>query len=308
MFILLNSTAGGNRALSRWSKFVRGVDSILMNANIYTYNSEHSYTSIIKTALQNGETDFVAAGGDGTINFLLNQLFKFATKEQIDQIKLGALGIGSSNDFHKPFASNNSKKYPFNLNFNKVVQRDVCYLSYQDEDTCKKKYFLINVSIGLTADGNKQFNNPSRLLKVLKSTNTNIAIYYTAIREILSFNNKPVNINVDGNKRIQTNLSNIGIVKNPNFSGNLRYNDEANYVNGLFKVYLCEEMSKPDYLKLLLALMSNNFDSLKNTRRFSCSKISIQSKHNFTVEFDGETIETNYVTLGILQNKLKVCS
>jgi diacylglycerol kinase family enzyme len=308
MFILLNPTAGGNRALLRWSEFVRGANSILMNANIFTYNGEQSDTSIVKTALQNGETDFVAAGGDGTINFLLNQLFKFATKEEINQIKLGAVGIGSSNDFHKPFFSNNSNKYPFNLNFNKVQQRDVCYLSYKQKDNWKKKYFLINVSIGLTADGNKLFNNPSKLLKGLKSINTNSAIYYTAIREILSFSNKLVNITVDGNKQIQTNLSNIGIVKNPNFSGNLRYNGEADYVNGLFKVYLCEEMSKLDYLKLLLALMSNNFDSLKNTRSFNCRKISIQSKHNFTVEFDGETVDTNFVSFGILQNKLKVCT
>ena len=82
MFILLNPTAGGNRALSRWSEFVRGSNSILMNANIYTYNGKQSDISIVKTALQNGETDFVAAGGDGTINFLLNLLFKFATKNR----------------------------------------------------------------------------------------------------------------------------------------------------------------------------------------------------------------------------------
>jgi len=308
MFVLLNSKAGGNRALSRWNEFVRRIDSNLMSANIYSYNGKQSDTSIIKEALKKCETEFVAAGGDGTINFLLNLLFKFATKEQLDQIKLGAVGIGSSNDFHKPFSSNNPNKFPFNLNFNKVQQRDVCYLSYKDRDTWKKKYFLINVSIGLTADGNKLFNNPSKLLNVLKSINTNSAIYYTAIQEILSYKNKQIIITIDDSKQIQTNLSNIGIVKNPNFSGNLRYSDKVDYTNGLFKVYLCEEMSKIDYLKLLFALMNNNFDSLKKTRSFSCKKISIQSKHDFTVEFDGETIDTNFVKFGILPKGLMVCS
>ena len=308
MFVLLNSKAGGNRALTRWNEFIRSINSNLMSANIYSYNGKQSDTSIIKEALKKGETDFVAAGGDGTINFLLNLLFKFATKEQLDQIKLGAVGIGSSNDFHKPFSSNNPNKFPFNLNFNKVQQRDVCYLSYKDRDTWKKKYFLINVSIGLTADGNKLFNNPSKLLNVLKSINTNSAIYYTAIQEILSYKNKQIIITIDDSKQIQTNLSNIGIVKNPNFSGNLRYSDKADYTNGLFKVYLCEEMSKIDYLKLLFALMNNNFDSLKKTRSFSCKKISIQSKHDFTVEFDGETIDTNFVKFGILPKGLMVCS
>lgn len=308
MFVLLNSKAGGNRALSRWNEFVGSINSNLMSANICSYNGKQSDTSIIKEVLKKGETDFVAAGGDGSINFLLNLLFKFATKEQLDQIKLGAVGIGSSNDFHKPFPSNNPNKYPFNLNFNKVQQRDVCYLSYKDRDTWKKKYFLINVSIGLTADGNKHFNNPPKILRTLKSLNTNSAIYYTAIREILSFNNKRVIITLDGNKKFQTKLSNIGIVKNPHFSGNLRYNEEADYMNGLFKVYLCERMSKLDYLKLLFALMSNKFDSLEKTRSFSCEKISIQSDQDFTVEFDGETVETNSVKFGILPKRLMVCS
>ena len=308
MFVLLNSKAGGNRALSRWNEFVRRIDSNLMSANIYSYNGKQSDTSIIKEVLKKGETNFVAAGGDGTINFLLNLLFKFATKEELDQIKLGAVGIGSSNDFHKPFSSNNSNKYPFNLNFNKVVQRDVCYLLYKSKNTWQKKYFLINVSIGLTADGNKHFNNPPKILRTLKSLNTNSAIYYTAIREILSFNNKRVSITLDGNKKFQTKLSNIGIVKNPHFSGNLRYNEEADYMNGLFKVYLCERMSKLDYLKLLFALMCNKFDSLEKTRSFSCKKISIQSDQDFTVEFDGETVETNSVKFGILPKRLMVCS
>ncbi|MFC2083947.1 diacylglycerol/lipid kinase family protein [Bacteroidota bacterium] len=307
MIVILNPSAGGGRAQSRWIEFIRETDSRLRNAKVYAFNNPGNYSESVYKSLQRGETEFVAAGGDGTLNFLLNLLIESADDEQFFNIKLGAVGLGSSNDFHKPLSHNNSLQYPNKINFERVTPRDICYLSYSDKNVRKKKYFLNNASLGLTAEGNKLFNLHGRLLKLLKSINTNTAIYYTALKDILRYKNLEVNISRNGNESFRCKLSNLGIIKNPHFSGNLKYDSRVDYTNGLFNIFLCEDMSRYEYLHLLRSLEKAQFSSIKKSTSWSEKEITITSGRLFTVEYDGETIETDSVSFGILKNRLKVC-
>jgi diacylglycerol kinase family enzyme len=58
--------------------------------------------------LERGETDFVAAGGDGTVNAVVSALVENASPDALRRIRLGAVGLGSSNDFHKPLSEDRS--------------------------------------------------------------------------------------------------------------------------------------------------------------------------------------------------------
>ncbi len=125
-----------------------------------------------------GNTDFIIAGGDGSINYFLNHLINLVEPDILKQIKIGAVGIGSSNDFHKPFQSKNIvEKIPYKLNFKDAVERDVGCLLYEKDGKALKKYFLINASLGITAEGNNFFNNPDFILRFLKKISTQSAIY-----------------------------------------------------------------------------------------------------------------------------------
>src|SRR5687767_3324052 len=50
--------------------------------------------------LQEGKKLLISAGGDGSINYLVNYLIKEKQKD-LPSITLGAIGLGSSNDFLK---------------------------------------------------------------------------------------------------------------------------------------------------------------------------------------------------------------
>jgi diacylglycerol kinase family enzyme len=102
-------------------------------------------------------------------------------------------------------------------------------------------------------------------------------------------------------------ISNLSIVKSPNFSGNLCYPIEANYQNGLFDVYLAHSMNKLELINLLRSLGNKLFPRNNFTRNYKTPKIKITSESDFLVEFDGEVISTNYVEFSILKEYLKVC-
>ena len=98
--------------------------------------------------MRSGKTDFVIAGGDGSINYFLNSCIQLLGPNELAQIKLGAVGIGSSNDFHKPFEKQNILgSIPFKVNFNQTARRDVGCIQYlSNGKTLKNPFESANVS------------------------------------------------------------------------------------------------------------------------------------------------------------------
>ena len=71
----------------------------LSNARIYFTEKEGDATHFAENALQQGQDMVVAAGGDGTLNEVINGIARFA-----DQIQLGLVPLGTGNDFARTLA------------------------------------------------------------------------------------------------------------------------------------------------------------------------------------------------------------
>lgn len=308
MLVFINPESSGGAALKKW-KAVKPVLSKNINcADFFFLNGNIPMQSYIRAALCKGETQFVSAGGDGTLNFLINSIIKYSAIERLNNIKIGAIGIGSSNDFYKPVEEcEKINNIPVRIDFDKAEPRDVGKIVFENDGIIKSKYFLINSSIGITADANYFFNNPDIFLSSLKKESTQAAILYAAGRSIFKYKNSHAEIFSEETGRIKVKITNLGIVKNPNFSGNLSYGYNADYKNGLFNIHLCYEMNIKERMKLFLALNSKNFSKVQKAKSWSTRNISVKSGDKFAVEYDGEVITTNSVEFLILPKLLRIC-
>jgi len=302
MVILLNSNCCGCKGLAKWNQIK---NHILNSETMVLQTNESGLAAKQKEYIEKGETQFVAAGGDGTVNYLLDNLVEMATSDQLKKITIGAVGIGSSNDFHKPFCST-IEKIPIHMDFKNAYYRDVGLITYDSLKGKVEKYFLINGSLGITAEANNLFNKSDLILRRLKQFNTKIAILYSAIKTMLTYKNLHAEIDIDGEK-LKTNITNLGITKNPHFSGDFCYDSQAGYTNGKFDVHLAYDMNKFDILKLMHALTHKKFSKLNKTKSWQTDRVIIASDDNFTVEFDGEVVITNKVEFKILNKFIKVC-
>ncbi len=302
MVILLNKNCCGGKGLEKWN---RVKDYILNSETDIIQSSENDHHSKLKKFLEKGETQFLVAGGDGTVNYMLNILIETATPEQLKKIEMGAIGIGSSNDFHKPF-STKIGEIPVCIDFQNVYLRDVGLIKYTSDARIAEKYFLINASIGITAEANSLFNNPNWFLRALKRINTKSAILFSAIKAILFYKNFDAEINFNGDK-LKTYITNLGMTKNPHFSGDFSYDCEADYANGKFDIHLAYDMNMLEVLKLMHSLTKNCFSKLRKTKSWQNNGITITSEKNFVVEYDGEIVHTNKVEFKVLKNFIKVC-
>ncbi len=305
MTIILNINAGGNSALEKFEKIKSRVHS-LEKADIISERNKDTVDKLIGDSIKNGEFQFAAAGGDGTVNCLLNSIMHYVPFEQIERIILGAIGLGSSNDFHKPFNSQ-IDGIPYSIDFNNYYERDICYLDYHSNGKIKRKYFLINASIGLTALGNYYYNNRNLLVKYVSKFNPAVSIYYSIFKTLLKFRNIPVNIDQESNVPRSIALSNLAVLKNPHFSADLKYNAQIDYGNGLFNFYLCDRMNKLDMIKLLASLQKGSTGNIHKLSTWTGSSLKISSSSPFWCEYDGEVIKTDSISFGILNKKLKVC-
>ena len=307
MLVILNKNSGGGTAMKKWNSIN---NHLRLNGSSETFivGRNGSFDKFILDSVKNGKTDFIIAGGDGSINYFLNRCIDLLETETLNQIKLGAVGIGSSNDFHKPFYNENMlNSIPYKLNFKEAVKRDVGCIQYESDGKILKKYFLMNASIGITAEGNNFFNNPDFILKNLKRVSTQSAIIYAVLKNIMTYKNFKIKMEVN-NESFTANISNLGIIKSPFFTGKLRFQSDPLPDNGLFDVHLYESLSKIKLLKLFYALYKGKSDNYFNKKFWGTERIKISSEKEFAVEFDGEVFTTKSVEFSVIQRLIKVCT
>jgi diacylglycerol kinase family enzyme len=307
MIVVLNKNSGGGTALKKWETVYK-LFQLDNSVKAFFVGRNGSMDEFIKDSTRKGETDFVIAGGDGSINCFLNRCIDLLEPEVLEQIKIGAVGIGSSNDFHKPLKEQNILgSIPFKMNFKEAAKRDVGCIHYLSNGKFLKKYFLINASLGITAEGNNFFNNPDFILKYLKRINTQFAITYTILKNILTYKNFKIKIE-DRNESFTADITNLGILKSPYFTGKLRFQSDPLPDNGLFDVHLFESLSKIKLLKLFFNLSKGKTDRYLNKKFWRTNRIKISSQREFAVEFDGEVITTKYAEFYVIPELIKVCT
>ncbi len=309
MLIVLNPTAGAGTAGAKWRRIEPQVTDIVGQFTLVVESDVARIEEKIAAALRNGERDFIAAGGDGTVNRVMTCLLKSAPHRVLETVKLGAIGLGSSNDFHKPFVSDHQiDGVPVKLDFDSTIWHDVCLLTYCDGDerfrSCR---WMINASVGTTAEANHFFNHPNRMLRLLKRF-PSWAIAYAAVRTLFRFRGHEMTITLDETETVRGRVNNLGIVKNPHFTGGLRYDSPYQPGDGHVYVHLLRNLGVLRLLVALARLVRGKFGGRLNARTWRVTRLRIDAHRPFAVEGDGEVVLTRRAYFSVLPDLLQVCT
>lgn len=309
MFVLLNPEAGGARALERWREIEDEVRQRIGPFRCTVAAGPLVMSRCVVRELERGETDFVAAGGDGTVNAVASALVEHADPTALAHIRLGAVGLGSSNDFHKPLSEDRSiGGFPVRLDFAHALLNDICTLDYESHfNSHVKCEWLINASVGTTAEANEFYNQPDRLLRRLKRALPTAGMVYAAARAILRHRPQLLELAVDSAPAVRIPARNLGVVKNPNFSGSLRYQSPHETSGGHFYVHLIGGMGLPRLAWLLCRLLRGRFGG-PGTRTWRARRVDVRAKRPFAVERDGEVIHTTEATFRVVPEAIQVCT
>jgi diacylglycerol kinase (ATP) len=308
MIAIVNPHSGGGRGLGRWRRVEDRVREITGPFEPVMLEDPAGLEPAVAEALAAGQREFIAAGGDGSVNALVNALVRRTAEVPVAALTLGAVGLGSSNDFHKPYRRR-IDGVPCRLDFPGARPHDVCRVNYVDaRGQARAACWVTNASIGTTAAANWFFNHPDRLLHFLKRTSTAAGIAYAAFATILRHPGDEVAMTLDGAAAGDGWIRNLGVVKNPHFTGSLCYDSPDEPDSSRFFVHCLEQVSRPRMMLTLAGLARGRFGGRKGTWSRPAREFTVEARGgSFALEFDGEVDRAVKATFTLLPGRLKLC-
>lgn len=309
MILIANTHAGGGTAAGKLRRIENDLKSRWGDFAIEFTRSEEEIRTVVTSTSATGERHFVAAGGDGCVNALVQSVLTTLTDEQRASIAIGAIGLGSSNDFHKPFSKNRLiAGIPCTMDFRSARLRDVVKLEIGRNGSMETKHFLVNASAGLTAEGNWFFNHPDHGLAVLKRKWTGGAILYATFRSMMTCRNHRLTIESGSLPPRVAGVTNLAMLKNPHVSGGLKFPGLASYDSGLLDIHLASNLGWSGRVRLFQALASGRAMKRTLDQCWQSHELTLSSDTPFALEFDGEVIRTDRVRVTVLPRHLRVCA
>jgi diacylglycerol kinase (ATP) len=301
--VALNPASHHGAGASRWNRASARVTE-QFDAAIVETDTGSAWRKQVGQSLAEGVRVFIAAGGDGTINALLNAVARSWPSVSLGQLTLGAVGLGSSNDFHKPYGE---MVAGIPVRLGEASPRDVGRARYLDADGVEReRLFLISGSIGVTAAANAFFNDGDALLRALKPRWVGGAIVYAAMRTIAVARGWRATLRMPAIETV-TDLANLSVMKTPYLSGSFSYDTPVAPASGLFAVNLCEHMGRVGLLKTLMGLARGRFKGRPGTRHWAVPELEVESSRPFDLELDGEVVSARRVRFDLLPERIGVC-
>jgi diacylglycerol kinase family enzyme len=260
----------------------------------------------IDRARREGVDRVVAVGGDGTVHAVANALLSDGLGAS-REIALGAVGLGSSNDFHKPVRSR-ARGVPVRIG--EASERDVGRATWEDARGRRHaRWFLVSASMGLTARANRRFSRERGLAGWLGRRSVDAAIGYAAIGALLHQENAPARLSptLEAAAR-DVELSNLGVMLTPYLAGAFRYDTEVQPGGGRFAVHLCEGMTTLRLLSTMAGLLRGRFVSSPQLRSWASRAVTLELDEEDDLELDGELFRARSVHFEAFSRALSVCA
>jgi len=306
MIVYLNPSACHGTAKQRWMAIENDVRSAVSDGVLEVIETQETINRDLTDAVERGHKQVVAAGGDGTVHFIANEIMKLPEPIRRSVI-FGALALGSSNDFHKSTRRDykvNDSLAPISANSSR--KRNLILCNWTDiSGKQHAEYTVVNLSIGLVANGNDIFNKGGWVLRAISRQSVDLAINYTATIAVLGSRNAMTTIEVDG-IRFKVALTNLGVVINPNFAGDCRYDTDVTPFDDYMCVNLCEGMGLLRKLSTFMNLQRGRFTGLPGTKSWKAKEVRVERPEPFPLEMDGEVRQICSLHASLLRDALQV--
>lgn len=290
--IIFNPTARGDKAKS----LAPFLDSIAGEVKLCPTRGPGDAAVLAREAVESGFRTIVAAGGDGTVNEVLNGMA--ATGPGLEHARLAVLPLGTVNVFAKELGIPGQIHRAWELvRQGKERRIDLPMASYWHEASARQRYFVQLAGAGLDsrAIAHVRWTEKKRLGQMAY-----ILAGLRALREQLPV----LELQLPDGRRDFGELILIG--NGRYYGGRWRLFPQAEMTDGLMDVLVVPRVRMVQAVRILWALQFGTLDQRAGVRHYQVSACSIRSDRPCEFELEGDNIGMVPLNLSVKPGGLRV--
>ncbi len=300
--VVVNPNAGAGKCARNWPAIKDLLDDHGFNYEFrLTRAPGHAIQMVIK-AIQEGFRNILAVGGDGTLNEVINGVFRQKTVATTG-ILVGMIPAGAGNDWSKMFGFPGKYKEVVKIiQEGKTFIQDAGWVKYHDEHGQQERYFANVAGMGLDSVVTRKTNKLKT--RRIKSKAT---YFFNILTSLMGHRSAATEIIIDGESSRHLVFSmNIGIGKYS--GGGMLQVPNAIPDDGLFNLTLIHKMSKLRILLNLYRLYNGKLLEHPKISTHSGSSIKIIANGSSGLETDGEMLGDGPYEFRVIPKSLKIIS
>jgi YegS/Rv2252/BmrU family lipid kinase len=282
--VIVNPNAGNGKGKKDWHKISSLLKKHGLEFTAVFTEKKNQAIEISASEIENGFRKIISVGGDGTLNEIVNGIFKQTTCPTSD-ITLALIPVGTGNDwgrmFHIHLLYDSAVK---TISDGKSMLHDIGKVSYYNGTEHGFRYFINIAGLGFEA-------------VVVKRTNaqkdrgrSNKAIYfYNLLMSLISYKNTDVELTID-DQTVTSNVFSINVGNGRYCGGGMRQTPEALPDDGLLDITVINRMGRIEIIRNLQMLYDGSILSHEKVDGYRSTSLLVTSSSLLFAEADGESL------------------
>lgn len=298
--IIVNPNAGKKKGKKDWNLI-----SDLLNhydipfTHVFT-EAKHHAMQLAADAISKGIRKILVVGGDGTMNEVVNGIFR---QQQIPttEIILGMLTVGTGNDWGRMFNIPMDYEGAIRVIKNEdTFLQDTGVIKFYSGTDVRERYFINIAGLGFDALVVKRSNRQKE-----KGHSSKTLYLWALLRSLLFYKHTSTSIEIDG-KKIKNDTFSISLGIGKYSGGGMMQTPGAIADDGLFELTLIKRMRKGEIIRSLKRLYNGTILDHPKVEGYTGSKIKIDSDPLIHVEADGESLGHSPIEFNILPRSINI--
>ena len=268
-FVIVNPVAGHGRCNTLFPEIRKELTRRGIDFDFHYTNEPLEAPDVAKMVIEEGFTDIVAMGGDGTVNEVVNGMMDVSS-----DLPLAIIPAGNGNDFARmngipldPIAA---------IDLLLGGRESLIDLGHVDHD----RYFVNGLGIGIDAQ-------VARDVLLAKHSYGTTAYLLAAVQQVLRFKPFPVTL-ASGDWQCDFSCISLGIANGKFVGGGFKMTPKAEVADGLLDVCVIEDMSRWKRLLSIPKARSGKHLSLPEVAHQQLENVEISTSVRLVAHIDGE--------------------
>ncbi|NLM21585.1 MAG: diacylglycerol kinase family lipid kinase [Peptococcaceae bacterium] len=281
---IVNPFSANGRTRQNWARYWQEAKQAGIDLEYCLTSCQGDGIKLTKQGVQQGYKKFIAVGGDGTVNEVVNGLMADDDRMASEDIELAVFALGTGSDFIRSFQGEiKAEDFINSLQRRNTRKIDLGKVIFQNSSGQTDSRYFINASnIGLGAEVVNEANMNS---KALGSKLT----YFSRVLTTLSrYKNIEASLLVDNELKVEGRFCGLMVCNGKYIGGGMKIAPDADLRDGLFDLVVIKDISALYLLSRIPLIYSGKHINLPAVDIYRCQSLKIETPEHSLLEIDGE--------------------